>query len=201
MAAVTLSSRRQAKRPAAALITALCAAGFVHAQSPQSLLQQNNCYCATRIAKQDGPRLRRCGGEYRGKPDAIEAVAATVRKGAHGGGAWHMPPHPEISRADAMTMARYILSLGDSVRGHVAHPRPWRPCRLGPTDRVTTGRDDAYDFRDRLALRLVAGERISSTGIRVARTTPSASLPSTTRVRPRRPCVPRTIRSAWRFLA
>ncbi len=111
VAAVTLSSRRQAKRPAAAFITALCAAGFVHAQAPQ-LLQQNNCdLCHADRETKTGPAYVDVAAKYRGKRDAIKAVAATVRKGAHGGGPWHMPPHPEISRADAMTMARYILSL------------------------------------------------------------------------------------------
>jgi cytochrome c551/c552 len=31
--------------------------------------------------------------------------------GAHSGGPWHMPPHPEVSKADAVTMARYILAI------------------------------------------------------------------------------------------
>lgn len=28
-----------------------------------------------------------------------------------GEGPWHMPPHPEVSDADARRMVRYILSL------------------------------------------------------------------------------------------
>jgi cytochrome c551/c552 len=32
-------------------------------------------------------------------------------KGSHGNGPWHMPPHPEVSDADAKAMVRYILSL------------------------------------------------------------------------------------------
>lgn len=98
---------------AAASIAMICAASFAHAQvPPQSLLQQNNCYlCHADRETKTGPAYVDVAAKYLGKPDAIEAVAATVRKGAHGGGPWHMPPHPEISRADAMTMARYILSL------------------------------------------------------------------------------------------
>ena len=38
-------------------------------------------------------------------------VASILRTGARGGGPWHMPPHPEISDADARRMARYILAL------------------------------------------------------------------------------------------
>ena len=47
---------------------------------------------------------------YRGKQQADKIVAEKIRSGAHGSGPWHMPPHPEVSKADAATMARYILS-------------------------------------------------------------------------------------------
>ena len=96
----------------AAFIAMTCAVAFAHAQAPVSLLQQNHCYlCHADRDTKTGPAYVDVAAKYRGKPDAIETVAATVRKGAHGGGPWHMPPHPEISRADAITMARYILSL------------------------------------------------------------------------------------------
>lgn len=100
------------RRAAAAFIAAFCAAGPAHSQTPQSLLQQNKCYlCHSDRETKTGPAYVDVAAKYRGHTDAVELVAATVRKGAHGGGPWHMPPHPEISRADAVTMARYILSL------------------------------------------------------------------------------------------
>ena len=41
-------------------------------------------------------------------------IADVIRRGQHGSSPWHMPPHPEVSRAEARTMARYIMSLPDS---------------------------------------------------------------------------------------
>lgn len=109
---MTRLGRGHANLRAAAFTAGLCAAAFAHAQAPQSLLQQNKCYiCHSDRETKTGPAYVDVAAKYRGKPDAVEAVAATVRKGAHGNGPWHMPPHPEISRTDAMTMARYILSL------------------------------------------------------------------------------------------
>ena len=98
-----------------AFVAAALAAGCAQAQTPQSaqsLLQQNHCYlCHADRETKTGPAYVDVAAKYQGKPGAVEVVAATVRKGAHGGGPWHMPPHPEISRTDAMAMARYILSL------------------------------------------------------------------------------------------
>jgi len=96
----------------AVFIAALSAGGFAAAQTPQALLQHNNCYlCHADRETKTGPAYVDVAAKYRGKTDAVEVVSATVRKGAHGSGPWHMPPHPEISRADALAMRRYILSL------------------------------------------------------------------------------------------
>jgi cytochrome c551/c552 len=93
-------------------IAALCTVGLAHAQTPESLLRQNKCYlCHADRETKTGPAFADVAAKYRGKADAVEVLAATVRKGAHGSGPWHMPPHPEISRGDANAMARYILSL------------------------------------------------------------------------------------------
>jgi sulfite dehydrogenase len=101
-----------AKRPGLMFIAALCTVGLAHAQTPESLLLQNKCYsCHADRETKTGPAYADVAAKYRGKADAVEVVAATVRKGAHGSGPWHMPPHPEISRTDALAMARYILSL------------------------------------------------------------------------------------------
>lgn len=95
-----------------AFAAALCAAVLAHAETPQALLQQNKCYlCHSDRETKTGPAYVDVAAKYQNKEGAVEAVAALVRKGAHGSGPWHMPPHPEISRTDAVTMARYILSL------------------------------------------------------------------------------------------
>jgi cytochrome c len=109
VAALTSSGKR---RRVTAFIAAILAAGCAQAQTPQSLLQQNHCYlCHADRETKTGPAYVDVAAKYQNKPRAVEVVAATVRKGAHGSGPWHMPPHPEISRTDALTMARYILSL------------------------------------------------------------------------------------------
>ena len=108
MAALT----RCAQSCAASFIAALLAVGLAQAQTPQSLLRENNCYLCHAVREtKTGPAYVDVAAKYRGKANAVEVVAAAVRKGAHGSGPWHMPPHPEISGADALTMSRYILSL------------------------------------------------------------------------------------------
>lgn len=58
-----------------------------------------------------GPAFRDVAMAYRGQPRAQAIVARAIRKGQHGGGWWHMPPHPEASDAEVAAMARYILAL------------------------------------------------------------------------------------------
>ena len=105
-------SRRHAVALVLAFAVALCGAVFAHAETPQALLQKNKCnLCHSERESKTGPAYVDIAAKYQGKDDAVESVAALVRKGAHGSGPWHMPPHPEISRTDAVTMSRYILSL------------------------------------------------------------------------------------------
>jgi cytochrome c len=94
------------------LIAALSVASVARAQAPQVLLQQYKCYiCHGDVEAKAGPAYVDVAAKYRGNPKAVAIVAAMVRKGVRGNAPWHMPPHPEVSDADARTMARYILSL------------------------------------------------------------------------------------------
>ena len=87
------------------------AAGVARAQAPL-MLQQYKCYfCHTDNEAKTGPAFVDVAARYRGRPKAITILVATVRKGRHGNGPWHMPPHPEVSEADAKQIVRYILSL------------------------------------------------------------------------------------------
>jgi cytochrome c len=77
-----------------------------------ALLHEYKCYiCHSDNEAKAGPAYVDVAAKYRNRPNAVATVAAVVRKGAHGGGPWHMPPHPEVSSADARTIANYILSL------------------------------------------------------------------------------------------
>jgi cytochrome c len=96
---------------AAVFFVAIIAAEFVHAEGPQTLLRQYKCYiCHSDTQAGAGPAYVDVAEKYRGNKDAVKILVAEVRKGAHGGGPWHMPPHPEVSYSDAVTMVRYILA-------------------------------------------------------------------------------------------
>jgi cytochrome c len=87
-----------------------------HAQDEReravALLHQYKCYvCHADTEPKAGPAYADVAAWYEGVAGAQSHVAAVIAKGAHGGGPWHMPPHPEVSKADAQTMARYILSV------------------------------------------------------------------------------------------
>jgi cytochrome c len=93
-------------------IVVWAAAGQARAEDPRALLQKYKCYVCHADAKtKTGPAFVDVAARYRGDPRAPAALAAAVKDGAHGAGPWHMPPHPEVTDADAKRMVRYILSL------------------------------------------------------------------------------------------
>src|SRR5436190_11613869 len=86
--------------------------GAVHADDAPALLQKYKCYiCHADNEPKAGPAYVDVAAAYRGNPKAAATLVALIKKGAHGAAPWHMPPHPEVSDAEARTMARYILSL------------------------------------------------------------------------------------------
>jgi len=85
---------------------------WIRAPAATALMNQYRCYvCHADTEPKAGPAFADVAAAYRGKPKAQSTVAAVIRRGQHGGGPWHMPPHPEISAAEANTIARYILAL------------------------------------------------------------------------------------------
>jgi cytochrome c len=99
---------------AGAFVVAFAAPAVAQAPSPspQALLHEYRCYiCHSDAEAKAGPAYVDVAAKYRGRPGAVAKVAATIKRGSHGGGPWHMPPHPEVSDAEAKVMARYILSL------------------------------------------------------------------------------------------
>ena len=95
-----------------ALAATLSLIGIARAQAPQILLQQYKCYiCHADNESKTGPAYVDVATRYRSNPQVIPILTAAIRKGAHGSGPWHMPPHPEVSDADAKRMVHYILSL------------------------------------------------------------------------------------------
>jgi cytochrome c len=92
----------------AMLFSAVWAAGT----PPQELLERYRCtICHAESDAAAGPAWVDIAAHYRGESQANKLVAAKIRSGAHGNGPWRMPPHAEVSKADATAMARYILAI------------------------------------------------------------------------------------------
>jgi len=97
---------------AAVAMTALSGAGLAAGAEPPALLAQYRCaVCHADRETLTGPSWADIAARYRGQRQAEVIVSAKIRAGAHGSGLWHMPPHPEVSKTDAATMASYILSI------------------------------------------------------------------------------------------
>jgi cytochrome c len=90
-----------------------------------TLMRDHKCYvCHGDDEELMGPAFVDVGAKYRGNPHAVAIIAGRVRVGAHSGGPWHMPPHPEVSPAEARIIARHILSLDQPrIRSAAAAPR------------------------------------------------------------------------------
>ena len=103
---------RPSKAIAVTLAGALLAAGGAQAQDAQALLEKYRCnVCHATQESRTGPTYVDIAQRYRGDAKATAALSAAIRQGERGAGPWHMPPHPEISEAEARTMVRYILAL------------------------------------------------------------------------------------------
>ncbi len=117
-----------------ALIGAAFAAGTAQTKDlpAQALMHEHNCYlCHADSDALAGPAFVDVAAKFRGNPNAIALLVTFVRRGEHGGGPWHMPPHPEVSGDEATAMARYILSLDASPGGSpgATQPRGARPAK------------------------------------------------------------------------
>ena len=82
------------------------------AVADQALLKKSNCMMCHAIDKKlVGPSYKDVANKYRGQSDAADKLAKKIRAG--GAGVWGpipMPPHPQVSEADAKTMANFILN-------------------------------------------------------------------------------------------
>lgn len=114
-------ARNALQRLALTAVLAVAIVGIAQAAEPraQSLMREHKCYiCHADQKPLAGPAFADVAAAYEGNQDAVAIVATLIRSGKHGGGPWHMPPHPEISAAEATAIARYVLSL---------EPRPLAP--------------------------------------------------------------------------
>lgn len=77
------------------------------------MLRKYNCVaCHSNERKMVGPSYKDIAAKYSADATAAEKLAAKIREG--GSGAWGqmpMPPQPQLSDADALTLARYVLTI------------------------------------------------------------------------------------------
>jgi len=95
----------------------LCGTAFdaFGAADAAALLAQNRCYvCHADREVVTGPAFADVAAQLKPRKDGVVYLAREIRGGLSRGGPWHMPPHPEISQAEANVMARYIMNLADS---------------------------------------------------------------------------------------
>lgn len=79
----------------------------------QTLMQRNNCTACHLIDKRKyGPNFNEVAARYAGNSGAVAMLASKIRAG--GSGVWGedmMPAQPNVSEADARTMAELMLAL------------------------------------------------------------------------------------------
>ena len=77
------------------------------------LLVKSNCLACHYVDKRKyGPKLNEIAAKYANDSNAAETVAKKIKAG--GSGVWGedmMPPQPQLSDADALILAKYILAL------------------------------------------------------------------------------------------
>jgi cytochrome c len=87
------------------------AVGFVYADD--ALLVKSNCLACHAVDKRKyGPTWNDVAAKYANDSKAAEKLAKKIKAG--GKGVWGddvMPAQPNLSKADALTLAKYVLSL------------------------------------------------------------------------------------------
>ena len=77
------------------------------------MLRKYNCVaCHANERKMIGPSYKDIAAKYSGDTSAAEKLAKKIREG--GAGVWGempMPPQPQVSDADALRLARYVLTI------------------------------------------------------------------------------------------
>ena len=96
---------------AIAVMSLTLAAGPVAADP--ALLKKYNCTaCHAPAAKLVGPAYTEVAKKYAGQADAVQYLTGKIKAG--GKGVWGpipMPAHPQVSDADAKSLATYILTI------------------------------------------------------------------------------------------
>ncbi len=101
------------RKPVAIFILSCSAAMVTPAYADYALLLKSNCVACHQIDKRKyGPPLKEVAAKYANDSDAAKKLAKKIKTG--GSGVWGvdvMPPQPQLSNADALILAKYVLSL------------------------------------------------------------------------------------------
>lgn len=87
--------------------------GAVPVRADQDLVMKKNCSACHYVDKRKyGPSFQQVAAKYADQKNATELLAKKIRRG--GTGVWGqdvMPPQPQVSAAEARTLAEYVLSV------------------------------------------------------------------------------------------
>ena len=87
------------------------ATSFAHADD--ALLQKSNCLaCHSMDKRKYGPTFKEVAAKYANDDKTAKKLAKKIKSG--GTGVWGvdvMPAQPQLSKADALILAKYVLSL------------------------------------------------------------------------------------------
>ena len=101
------------KKSVSVLIFSCLAGSTSVAYADYDLLVKSNCLACHYLDKRKyGPKLNEIALKYAGDKNAAENLAKKIKAG--GSGVWGedmMPPQPQVSDADALILAKYIMSL------------------------------------------------------------------------------------------
>ena len=94
-----------------AVFSLLGTAGTAHAD--YELVVKKNCLACHQVDKRKyGPNFKEIAAKYADQKKAVDTLAKKIRRG--GTGVWGqdvMPPQPQVSAAEARTLAQYVMSL------------------------------------------------------------------------------------------
>ena len=94
-------------------VAAVAALASNAAFANEQLAKEKNCLaCHSVDAKLVGPGYKEVAAKYKGDKTAEAKLATKIQKG--GSGVWGqipMPANPQVSEAEAKTLAKWILSL------------------------------------------------------------------------------------------
>jgi cytochrome c len=87
--------------------------GVVFAQDVDELYKTKNCFACHRVDRNHlAPTFKSVAAKYVEDKEAVAKLAKKIREG--GVGVWGsvpMPPQPQVSEAEALVLARWIMDL------------------------------------------------------------------------------------------